>query len=194
MPAAAAFAPGEESEVTPPDLVVEAFQKLPRELGAKLVLIGEGPLRQKIAAMGDSRIALPGYLKDRASLADWLASSDIYVSGMADETFGISILEAQASGLPVVGVAAGAMIDRVTDCTGRLGPVGDTEAMARNILAVWNSDRVAMREEACTQARRYSWDHSMEALFNRVYAAAFTRSAQRCLSPSAALAASLAKA
>ena len=95
---------------------------------------------------------MPGYCKDRAELARWLASADIYVSGMADETFGVSIVEAQASGLPVVGVAAGAMIDRVTDATGRLGPVGDAAAMARNILAVWNGDRRAMAErgaDAC---------------------------------------------
>ena len=117
-----------------PDVVVEAFRRLPAELGARLVLIGEGPLREQIAAIGDPRIVAPGYLKDRAELAKWLASSDIYVSAMADETFGVSIIEAQASGLPVVGVAAGAMIDRVTDRIGRLGPVGDSAAMARKSL------------------------------------------------------------
>jgi alpha-1,6-mannosyltransferase len=112
---------------------------------------------------------MPGYTTDRADLARWLASADIYASGMADETFGISIVEAQASGLPVVGVAAGAMLDRVDARTGRLGPVGDAAAMAANILAVWNGDRVAMREAACSEARKYSWDHSMEALIGRVY-------------------------
>ena len=88
----------------------------------------------------------PAMSRDRAELARWLASADIYVSGMADETFGVSIVEAQASGLPVVGVAAGAMIDRVNDGVGRLGPVGDAAAMAANILAVWNGDRRAMAE------------------------------------------------
>src|SRR5215210_4456526 len=139
-----------------PDVVVEAFRRLPAELGARLVLIGEGPQREQIAALGDARIVTPGYLKDRAELAKWLASSDIYVSAMADETFGVSIVEAQASGLPVVGVAAGAMLDRVTDATGRLGPVGDTAAMAQNILAVWNGDHATMRNEACNEARLYS--------------------------------------
>ena len=170
-----------------PDLVADAFRRLPAALGAKLALIGEGPLKAEIAALGDERIIMPGYCKDRAELARWLASADIYVSGMADETFGISIVEAQASGLPVVGVAAGAMIDRVTDATGRLGPVGDAAAMAANILDVWNADRRSLGEQARAHALQFSWDSSMEALFSRVYPAAFARRAEQMLkSPAAA--------
>jgi glycosyltransferase involved in cell wall biosynthesis len=162
-----------------PDLVVDAFRRLPESLGARLALIGEGPLKAEIAAAGDERIVLPGYLDGRAELARWLASADIYVSGMADETFGVSIVEAQASGLPVVGVEAGAMIDRVSDAVGRLGPVGDAEAMAANILAVRNSDRGAMAAEAQARALQFSWDSSMEALFGRLHPAAFARRAEQ---------------
>ena len=170
-----------------PDLVVDAFRRLPRGLGAKLVLIGEGPLKAEIAELGDDRIIMPGYIKDRAELARWLASADIYVSGMADETFGISIIEAQASGLPVVGVAAGAMIDRVSDAIGRLGPIGDAPTMAANILAVWNGDRRTMAEQARACALEFSWDSSMDALFGRVYPAAFIkRAALRRQAPAAA--------
>jgi len=134
---------------------------------------------------------MPGYLKGRSELSRWLASADIYVSGMADETFGVSIVEAQASGLPVVGVGAGAMIDRVRDSTGRLGPVGDAAAMARNILAVWNGDRATMAEEARANAVQFSWASSMEALFGRLYPAAFERRAEqrRTIHAAAALAA-----
>ena len=162
-----------------PDLVADAFRQLPASLGAKLALIGEGPLKAEIAALGDERIVMPGYLRSRAELARWLASSDIYVSGMADETFGVSIVEAQASGLPVVGVEAGAMIDRVHETTGRLGPVGDASAMAQNILAVLNGDRAAMAEEARANALQFGWASSMEALFGRLYPAAFERRAER---------------
>ena len=170
-----------------PQIVVEAFRKLPEALGARLVLLGEGPLREEIAALSDSRIATPGFVRDRQQLARWLASADIYVSGMADETFGVSIVEAQASGLPVVGVAAGAMVDRVTNAIGRLGPVDDSDAMAANILSVWNSDRERMAEVAQAEARQYSWDRSMDALFGLLYRKAFMRSAQReMLAPAAA--------
>jgi len=158
-----------------PDVVVEAFRKLPPQLGAKLALIGEGPLREEIEAIGDRRIVIPGYMKGRSELAQWLASADIYASAMADETFGVSIIEAQASGLPVVGIEAGAMIDRVSNSVGRLGPVGDADAMARNILDIWRSDRAAIASEARAEALKYSWDRSMETLFGEVYPSAFAR-------------------
>jgi alpha-1,6-mannosyltransferase len=161
-----------------PDVVVEAFRKLPDNLGARLALVGEGPLKDEIEDLHDPRIVIPGYMKSRSELARWLASADIYVSAMADETFGVSIVEAQASGLPVVGVAAGAMIDRVTAEVGRLGPVGDAGAMARNILEIWGSDRQAMADKARAEALKFSWDRSMELLFGQVYPAAFARRAE----------------
>jgi alpha-1,6-mannosyltransferase len=161
-----------------PDVVVDAFRRLPRSLGAKLALIGEGPLRDEVEALGDDRIVIPGFMKSRGELAKWLASADIYVSAMADETFGVSIVEAQASGLPVVGVAAGAMIDRVTPAVGRLGPVDAPGAMARNIVDVLHSDREAMANEARAEALKYSWDRSMEMLFGQVYPTAFARRAE----------------
>lgn len=154
-----------------PDVVVEAFRKLPADLGAQLVLIGDGPLRADFEALGDTRIHLIGFVTDRDELARWLASADLYASGMADETFGVSIVEAQASGLPVVGVAAGAMIDRVDSETGRLGPVGDAKAMAANILDLWNSDRRRIAESAMAEAARYGWSALMERLFNQHYPA-----------------------
>jgi alpha-1,6-mannosyltransferase len=162
-----------------PHIVVEAFRKLPEALGARLVLLGEGPLRDEIASLNDPRIQTPGFVRDRQQLARWLASADIYVSGMADETFGVSIVEAQASGLPVVGVAGGAMVDRVTPDIGRLGPIDDAAAMAANILAVWNSDRLRISEVAQAEAHQYSWDRSMEALFGQLYRKAFSARARR---------------
>jgi alpha-1,6-mannosyltransferase len=162
-----------------PDVVVDAFRRLPRELGARLALIGEGPLKAEITELGDDRIIMPGYVKDRAELAQWLASADVYVSGMADETFGVSIIEAQASGLPVVGVAAGAMIDRVTSDIGRLGPVGDAACMASNILEVLKSNHSEMAAAARAHALQFSWDSSMEALFERLYPAAVAKQVDR---------------
>ncbi|MEO7603184.1 MAG: glycosyltransferase [Sphingomicrobium sp.] len=168
-----------------PDVVVDAFRRLPGELGAKLVLIGDGPLRTDIAELGDTRIHMLGFVTDRADLARWLASADLYASGMADETFGISIIEAQASGLPVVGVAAGAMIDRVPPSLGRLGPVGDSAAMARNIRDVLSDDRTALADRAVAAASTYEWDRVLGTLFGSFYHQALERRV-RVLAPKAA--------
>lgn len=152
-----------------PDVVVEAFRQLPPAMGAQLVLIGDGPLRAEIAALDDPRIHLPGFISDRPQLSRWLASADIYVSAMADETFGVSIIEAQASGLPVVGVAAGAMIDRVPPALGRLGPVGDSAAMARNIADIWKGNQAATARDAVAAAARFDWEVVMSELFGGFY-------------------------
>ncbi len=152
-------------------VVVDAFKMLPQSLGARLLLVGDGPIRSMLVESGDPRIISPGYVNDREELAKWLASSDMYVSAMADETFGVSVIEAQASGLPVVGVAAGAMLDRVDDETGRLGAVDDAAAMAANIVEVWNSDRAAMggAARAHVEASQFSWERTFETLLGQVY-------------------------
>lgn len=159
-----------------PDIVVEAFRQLPDSLGARLVLLGDGPFRQQFESLNDPRIVTPGFVNDRAALSRWLASSDIYVSAMPNETFGVSVIEAQASGLPVVGVSGGAMVERVRRNMGRLGPVGDSTSMAANLLEVWRSDHRAMGEAGRRHvADEFSWEHSMAVLFNQVVPAALSR-------------------
>lgn len=155
-----------------PHVVVEAFRRLPRSLGAGLLLLGDGPLRDQFTGRESERIFAPGYCSDRSDLAAWLASSDLYVSAMADETFGISVIEAQASGLPVVGVAAGAMVDRVPSGLGLVGDVDDAGVMAANILALLNGDMAAMSQRARAHALQFSWRQSMERLFGHVYRSA----------------------
>ena len=151
-------------------VVVEAFEKLPDSLGARLAMIGEGPVRDEILASADKRVIAPGYLTDVSDLARWLASADIDVSAMADETFGVSVIEAQAAGLPVVGVAAGAMFDRVDEETGLLGPVDNPAAMAANIMKVWNSDRAAMGAAARAHVEgQFAWDRTFQTLLGEVY-------------------------
>jgi len=174
--------------------VVDAFGLLPDSLGAHLVLLGDGPLREQFVSTGAARLHAPGYVRSRSELARWLASADLYVSGMADETFGISIIEAQASGLPVVGVASGAMVDRVDHSIGRLGPIDDSAAMAANILELWAGDLPAMRQRTLDHARQFGWDKSMDILFGAIYPVAMRRAARRAADRSSSLAPAFAKA
>ncbi|GLR47471.1 glycosyltransferase [Sphingomonas astaxanthinifaciens] len=159
-----------------PDIVVESFRALPDALGAKIAILGQGPQKEQFEALGDPRIITPGFVTDRDELARWLASADLYVSAMPNETFGVSVIEAQASGLPVVGVDGGAMPERVLPGMGLLGPVGDSAAMTANILEVLGQDHRAMGEKGRAHvAGEYSWGHSMEQLFGTIVPAALAK-------------------
>jgi alpha-1,6-mannosyltransferase len=158
------------------------FKALPQDLGAAMVLVGDGKLRPQLEEEARGLpIAFPGFQADRVALARMLASSDIYVSGMSDETFGISVLEAQASGLPVVGVASGAMIERVPACTGLLGPVDDAAAMAKNVVDLWRGDYAGARQRSVALANAHNrWDQTFDSLIRVEYAAALAaRDARR---------------
>ena len=163
------------------DRLITMFRALPASLGASLVMLGDGKLRETLmeAAQG-LPVAFPGYVGDRAEIARMLASADIYVSCMADETFGLSVLEAQASGLPVVGFASGAMVQRVPPALGKLVTLDDTAAMAQAVVDVWQGDRAGMgqraREHVTTQ---FSWKQTFETLLGEVYPRALAKSAAR---------------
>ncbi len=147
--------------------VVQAFRRLPTSLGAHLAVVGDGPQRGQIEALADPRVHVLGFEADRDAYARLLASADVYVSAMPFETFGISVVEAQASGLPVVGVASGAMVDRVPEGLGRLGPVGDVAALAANVEAVVADGRLAMGRRARAHVEaRFSWDATFDRLLD----------------------------
>ncbi len=149
------------------EVLVDAHGQLPVELGARLVLVGDGPLGPQLAASArvNHRLTVVSYQRQRDKLAALLASADVYVTAGPFETFGLSILEAQACGLPVVGVAAGALIERVPPHFGRLGPVGDAGAMAANIVELLRGDHRGMGLAAGRDAEAHcSWPSVFEQL------------------------------
>ncbi|MEO5492667.1 MAG: glycosyltransferase [Sphingomonas sp.] len=163
------------------DRLIDMFKKLPADLGAAMVMMGDGKLMSRLQSEAAGLpVAFPGFEKDRAELARALASSDLYVSAMADETFGISVLEAQASALPVVGVASGAMPDRVPAGLGLLGPVDDTTAMADNVLDLWRDDHEAIGAAARAHVEaNFSWRRTFEHLLGHIYPHAMAHAAAR---------------
>lgn len=161
--------------------VWEAFKLLPPEMGAHLLILGQGKWRDDRIAEGTNGVLhMPGYLDNREALGEALASADIYVSAHPYETFGMSIVEAQAAGLPVVGVRGGAMIDRVPQGAGLLGPVDDPHAMAANIRRMWHGDHAAMGEAGrALVSESFTWERTFDTLFNRIYRHAFNARDER---------------
>lgn len=153
-------------------LVMDAFEQLPEALGARLVLVGDGPFKEELRerAERNGRARVVPFMDSREELAALLASSDIYVSAMPYETFGLSVIEAQACGLPVVGVAGGAMVDRVPEGlgVGRLGPVDSVEGLVENLTAVISDpDRAEMgRRGRALVEERFSWRSTFTKMFD----------------------------
>lgn len=116
------------------DLLIDAFSRVPADLGAILCILGEGPereaLEQKIATLGLSgRVLLPGFAADTEP---WYASADVFVLSSDYEGFGNVIVEALEHGLPVVSTdcPGGASEILAGGKFGHLVPTGDVVALA----------------------------------------------------------------
>jgi glycosyltransferase involved in cell wall biosynthesis len=85
------------------ELLAEAFQSICAEhIAAHLVIVGDGPFKSEMQKMLHGLpVIFTGYLAGE-SLAAAYASSDIFVFPSTTDTFGNVVLEAQASGLPVI--------------------------------------------------------------------------------------------
>lgn len=137
------------------DVLLDAFMMLPPGR-VRLVVAGDGPLRERVAHTARTgRVVLLPFHPDRVELARLLASADLYVTAGPHETFGLSVVEAQACGLPVVGVRAGALVERVPEDLGILVPPDSPREMASAILAL-AADGMRRRGLA---ARRWVEEH-----------------------------------
>lgn len=146
--------------------LIDAANLIPQRLRPLLWLAGDGPLREEIAAAVEHspRVRLLPYETDRLHLATLLASADVYVTAGPHETFGLSVIEAQASGLPVVGVDAGALRERVSPSLGRLVPVDDVPAMAEAVRQVANEREAMGRRARAHVERHFGWGPALDQL------------------------------
>ena len=100
------------------DLVLKAFaQILNWGIDAQLIVIGDGPERGKLEALGrklniDKSVEFTRTLRDN-DLTERIAAGDFFVSASTIETQGLVFLEAMALGLPVIGVNAGGVPEYV---------------------------------------------------------------------------------
>ncbi|PSQ75648.1 MAG: glycosyl transferase group 1 [Bacteroidetes bacterium QH_8_67_23] len=159
-------------------MLVEVLEHLPGHLPtqhlsagappASLVLAGQGPLEEELRQKAQSTPGLHvvPFVKDKKELARLLASADGYLAGNPNETFGLSVVEAQACGLPVVGVGAGALVERVPEAVGALGPVDDPEAMARNVARLVSEGALRERGERARALveDRFSWTRTFDQI------------------------------
>ena len=117
--------------------VVRIFAQVLRVVPCDLVMVGDGPERSDAEREAESlgvsaHVHFPGKID---AVAPLLASADLFLLPTEKESFGLSALEALASGVPVIGCATGGLPEVVRDGeTGILRDVGDVDGMAKGAL------------------------------------------------------------
>jgi L-malate glycosyltransferase len=144
--------------------VVAIFARVRKVLPSALVMVGDGP--DRVDAEEEARnLGVDGdvfFLGRIEQVAPLLASADLFLLPSNRESFGLSALEALASGVPVVGSLAGGLPEVVRDGeTGALRAVGDVEGMADAAIGILGDGArwLAMSEFGAADAReRFSRD------------------------------------
>jgi glycosyltransferase involved in cell wall biosynthesis len=151
------------------DTLLEAA-RLVREQRPAVVfaLVGDGELRPKLEARA-RELGLAGavtFTGERADVPDVLASFDVFAQPSLFEGFCLSILEAQAAGVPVVATAVGGVAEAVEhERTGLVVPLRDPGSLADAIVRLVDDRALAARlaEQARRRAQEFSEGRMVEA-------------------------------
>ena len=151
--------------------LLEAAADLPNTLDVAVSIVGEGPRRNALEkerdALGVSEtVTFEGFLPE-PGLTDAYLDSDIFAFPSVYEPFGLVVLEAMASGRPVVAFDAGGVAEIVRDgIDGLLVPPGDVTAFANALeaLATDHERRRAMGRNARNRAEDFEWARCVSGL------------------------------
>jgi glycosyltransferase involved in cell wall biosynthesis len=135
-------------------------------LAARIVVVGDGPYRGELETTLGDAACFTGILKGE-ELATAFASADLFVFPSTTDTFGCVVLEAMASGLPVIVTDAGGARESVREGeTGLVARAGDGGDLAERVLRLARApqERRAMGRRARAAALASGWGRAFEAL------------------------------
>lgn len=132
----------------------------------RIAIAGDGPDEARCRAMAPCGTWFAGSLHGEA-LSQFYASADLFVFPSTTETFGNVVLEAMASGLPVVAPDVGATLELANAQTAQLFRAGDATSLAQSLLSLIANEpsRVALRAAGLGVASARSWDAVWDGLF-----------------------------
>jgi glycosyltransferase involved in cell wall biosynthesis len=124
------------------DLAIEAA----RSVGVRTIIAGDGPERERLRAMAGDGVEFAGRVPDD-ELADLYAGARAFFLG-GEEDFGITPLEANAAGRPVVAYGRGGALETMTDgATACLfeeqTPAAAAQALRQTLERSWDPDALA---------------------------------------------------
>jgi len=123
--------------------VIKIFDKIQQQIPAKLMMVGDGPEKEKA-----ERLCHELGIQDKViffgnsnEIDKILSYSDLFLLPSETESFGLAALEAMASGVPVISSNSGGLPEVNFDgISGYLSNVGDIDAMAANALKIISDD------------------------------------------------------
>ncbi|MBM3898977.1 MAG: N-acetyl-alpha-D-glucosaminyl L-malate synthase BshA [Gemmatimonadetes bacterium] len=154
--------------------VIRVFARVRAQNDCVLVMVGDGPDRhaaeeeaRRLGVAADVR-----FLGKIDTVAPLFAAADVYVFPSESESFGLSALEALASGVPVVAARVGGVPEVVCDgVTGALLPLGDVEGMAQAVRGFLDPGRWSEASAAAAADARARFATSdVVARYERLYA------------------------
>lgn len=154
-----------------PGLLLRAFRQLGRP-DARLVIVGDGPLRGELEQTArdfglEGSVLFPGFVQPPA-MPEWYAAADLFVLP-SSETWGVVVIEALASNLPVVvSDEVGCHPDVVTEAVGTVVPARDEAALAGALRDA--SGKHTFREDTERQWRTVSEHSCYASLAHRLLA------------------------
>ncbi|HIG72233.1 MAG TPA: glycosyltransferase family 1 protein [Myxococcales bacterium] len=150
------------------DLVLRAMAKLSERLpDAEILIIGRGSATQDLEKLAQElglakRTRFTGFVSDHERDV-LLAGSRVCVCASEKEGWGLTVIEANRLGTPVVASDAPGLRDSVRDGkTGFLAPYGDVDAFASKIGRLLEDDALALRmsREALEWSRQFDWERA----------------------------------
>jgi glycosyltransferase involved in cell wall biosynthesis len=141
---------------------------------AKLVLVGEGPEREKIEKEVRERRLTEHvrFLGLRMDVARLMTAADLFLLTSISEGIPLTVIEAMSAGLPVVSTGVGGVGEVVEDGrSGMLAPSGDDRALAEHILALAADParRHAMGQRGRERAVAMFSESQMHASYQKLY-------------------------
>jgi glycosyltransferase involved in cell wall biosynthesis len=154
------------------DVVIKAFVRIRNELpNARLLIVGDGPEKPQLVGLVDKMglgesVRFLGVLKTE-ELVTILNQAHLFLNASPKEGWGLTVVEANACGVPVVASDRPGLRDSVNDGkTGCLVEYGDERAFAEKSLELirdkekWNM----MSEAAIAWARTMTWERTAEEM------------------------------
>ncbi len=140
--------------------IIKIFNMIQKEIPAKLMMVGDGPEKEKAERLCDElgisdKVIFFGNSNEIDKI---LSYSDLFLLPSETESFGLAALEAMASGVPVISSNSGGLPEvNFEGVSGYLSDVGKVEEMAENSLRILKTDEILnkFKENALETAKQF---------------------------------------